>query len=83
MLFKNQPFKKYYRKILSVTNCLQRLSAENTCRQRGKAGLYAGELRLSGNSTVTEYEMSGEPYSQKSGWIKHSSEGIFQVMIFK
>ena len=24
-----------------------------------------GELRLSGNHTVTEYEMSGEPYSQK------------------
>ena len=29
------------------------------------------ELRLSGNHTVTEYEMSGEPYSQKSVWIKH------------
>ena len=27
--------------------------------------------------------MSGEPYSQKSGWIKHSSERIFQVMVFK
>ena len=26
-----------------------------------------GELRLSENHTVTEYEMSGEPYSQKSG----------------
>ena len=42
-----------------------------------------GELRLSGNHTVTEYEMSGEPYSQKRGWIKHSNERIFQVMIFK
>ena len=42
-----------------------------------------GELRLSGNHTVTEYEMSGEPYSQKSGWIKHSNERIFQVMTFK
>ena len=29
-------------------------------------GFYRGELRLSGNHTVTEYEMSGEPYSQKS-----------------
>ena len=27
--------------------------------------------------------MSGEPYSQKSRWIKHSNEQIFQVMIFK
>ena len=42
-----------------------------------------GELRLSRNPTVTEYEMSGEPYSQKSGLIKHSNEGIIQVMIFK
>ena len=42
-----------------------------------------GELRLSENHTVTEYEMSGEPYSQKSGWIKHSNEQIFQVMTFK
>ena len=39
-----------------------------------------GELSLSGNHTVTEYEMSGEPYSQKSGWINHSNEQIFQVM---
>ena len=29
-----------------------------------------GELRLNGDHTVTEYEMSGEPYSQKSGWKK-------------
>ena len=45
-------------------------------------GFYAslGELRLSGNHTVTEYEISGEPYSQKSGWIKHTNERIFQVM---
>ena len=42
-----------------------------------------GELRLSGNHIVTEYEMSGEPYSQKSGWIQHSNERIFQVMPFK
>ena len=42
-----------------------------------------GELRLSENHTVTEYEMSGEPYSQKSGWINHSNERIFQVMTFK
>ena len=42
-----------------------------------------GELRLSGNHTVTEYEMSGEPYSQKSGWKNHSNEQIFQVMTFK
>ena len=41
-----------------------------------------GELRLSGNHTVTEYDMSGEPYSQKSGWISHSNEWIFQVMAF-
>ena len=33
-----------------------------------------GELRLGGNHAVTEYEMSGEPYSQKSGWIIHSNE---------
>ena len=42
-----------------------------------------GELCLSGNHTVTKYEMSGEPYSQKSRWIKHSNERIFQVMTFK
>ena len=42
----------------------------------------SGEFRLSGNHTVTEYEMSGEPYSQKSGWIIHSNERIFQVMTF-
>ena len=42
-----------------------------------------GELRLSGNHTLTEYEMSGELYSQKGEWIIHSNEGIFQVMIFK
>ena len=42
-----------------------------------------GELRLSGNHTVTEYEKSGESYSQKSAWIKHSKERIFQVMIFR
>ena len=42
-----------------------------------------GELRLSGNHTVTENEMSGEPYSQKSGWIIDSNERMFQVMAFK
>ena len=42
-----------------------------------------GELRLSGNHTVMEYEMSGEPYSQRSGWIIHSNERIFLVMTFK
>ena len=31
--------------------------------------LLTDELRLSANHTVTEYEMSGEPYNQKSGWI--------------
>ena len=41
------------------------------------------ELRLSGNHTVTEYEMSGEPYSQKSERINHLNERIFQVMAFK
>ena len=44
---------------------------------------HTGKLRLSGNHTVTEYEMSREPYSQKSGWIKQSNEPIFQVMTFK
>ena len=28
---------------------------------------------------MTEYEISGEPYSQKSGLITHSNELIFQV----
>ena len=42
-----------------------------------------GELCLSGNHTVTEYEMSGESYSQKSGWKIHSNERIFKVMTFK
>ena len=46
-------------------------------------GACTGKLRLSRNHTVKEYEMSGEPYSQKSGWIIHSNERIFQVMIFK
>ena len=39
-----------------------------------------GELRLSGNHSVTEYEMSGKPYSQKSGLKIHTNERIFQVM---
>ena len=42
-----------------------------------------GKLRLSGNHTMTEYEMSREPYSQKIGWKNHSNERIFQVMTFK
>ena len=45
--------------------------------------IISGELRLSGNHTVTEYEKSGESYNQKSAWINHSNERIFQVMIFK
>ena len=36
-----------------------------------------GELRLSGNQTVTEYEMSGKPYSQKSG-LKNQLLPIFR-----
>ena len=39
-----------------------------------------GELRLSGNHTVKEYEMSGKPYSQKSELENHTNERIFQVM---
>ena len=39
-----------------------------------------GELRLSGNHTVTEYEMSAKPYSQKSRFKNHTNEQIFQVM---
>ena len=46
-------------------------------------GIDMGELRLSQNHTVMEYEMSREPYSQKSEWIKHSNEPFFQVMAFK
>ena len=42
-----------------------------------------GELCLSGNHTVTGSEMSGQPYSQKSGSIKHSNKRIFQVIAFK
>ena len=34
----------------------------------------------SGNHAVAVYEMSGKPYSQKSGCINHSYERIFQVM---
>ena len=40
----------------------------------------AGKLHLSGNQTVTEYEMSGKPYNQKSGLINLTNERIFQVM---
>ena len=36
-----------------------------------------GELRLGRNHTVREYGMSGESYSQKSGWIKHSNVSVF------
>ena len=32
---------------------------------------------------MTVYEMSGEPYSKKSGLIKHSNERNFQIMTFK
>ena len=32
---------------------------------------FAGKLRLRGNHTVTEYQMSGKLYGQKSGWINH------------
>ena len=28
---------------------------------------------------MMDYEMSGEPYSQNSGWINHLNEQIFQV----
>ena len=52
-------------------------------RYNNKIKKLTGEFRLSGNHTLTQYEMSGEPYSQKSGWIKHSNEGIFQVMTFQ
>ena len=45
---------------------------------RGEGG---GELRLSGNHAVTEYEMSGE--QSNSGWLNNSNERIFQVMTFK
>ena len=38
---------------------------------------YLGELRLSGNHTVTEYEMSGKPYSQKNGLKNHTNERFF------
>ena len=41
---------------------------------------FGGELRLSGNYTVTEYEMIGKPCSQKSGLKNHTNERIFQVM---
>ena len=54
-----------------------------TLRYKVTRSLSLGELRLSWNHTVTEYEMSGEPYSQKSGWINHLNERIFQVMTFK
>ena len=39
-----------------------------------------GELSLSGKHTVTENEISGKPYSQKSGLKNHTNERIFQVM---
>ena len=32
---------------------------------------------------MTVYEMSGEPYSQKSGLIKKTNERNFQIMTFK
>ena len=38
------------------------------------------DLRLSGNHTVEEYEMSGKPYSQKSGLKNHTNDRILQVM---
>ena len=38
-----------------------------------------GELRLSGNHTMTVYKISGKPYSQKSGLKNHTNEQIFQV----
>ena len=47
------------------------------------AHIMPGELHLSGNHTETEYEMSGEPYSQKSRWIVQSNKQYFQVMTFK
>ena len=37
-----------------------------------------GELCLNGNQTVTEYEMSGEPHSQKSRWINQLIERNFR-----
>ena len=47
----------------------------------GGSGGGGGELRLSGNHAVTEYEMSGE--QSNSGWLNNSNERIFQVMTFK
>ena len=54
-----------------------------TLRYKVTRSVSFGQLRLSGNHTVTEHEMSGEPYSQKSGWIHQSNEQTFQVMTFK
>ena len=54
-----------------------------TLRYKVTRSVSLGELRLSQNHTLTEYEMRGEPYSQKRGWINHSNERIFQVMTFK
>ena len=39
-----------------------------------------GELRLSGNHTVPDYEMSDKTYSQKGGLKNHTNERIFWVM---
>ena len=54
-----------------------------TLRYKVTRSVSLDKLRSSGNHTVTEYEMSREPYSQKSGWINHLNERIFQAMTFK
>ena len=41
----------------------------------------SGKLPLSTNHTLTEYEMSGEPYSQKSIWMNHSNERNLYISI--
>ena len=57
-----------------------KLPFTNVHRDAGGFSPYKCELRLSGNHTVTEYEMSRKPYSQKSGLKIHTNELIFQVM---
>ena len=54
------------------------LKMSSMIKVKGKWATISGDLRLCGNHTMTEYKMSGEPYSQKSGWITHSIERIFK-----
>ena len=75
----------YVVSIEGTDSCMSLSLADNSqvCKNafsRRNFLIKTGGLPLSGNHTVTGYEMSGEPYSQKNGSINRSNSRIFQPL---